>query len=127
LPFKVNCLPLVHSTYTLGYSVEIENKKISFCTDTGYCDNVIKLSQNADIMITECSFESNKEDEKWPHLNPELAAKMAVKANAQKLYLMHFEASQYLFLKDRKKAEEKARKIFVNTHSSYDDMVIDLY
>ena len=41
LPFKVEVLPLKHSSPVLGYRFKIDNKIISYCTDTGYCPNTV--------------------------------------------------------------------------------------
>jgi len=56
------------------------------------------------------------EDKNWPHLNPRNAARVARDSGAKKLALIHFDASLYLTLKDRKKVEKQAQKIFKNTN-----------
>lgn len=94
-PFKLVFLPLVHSVPTLGYRFEIDDKVISYIMDTGYCKNVIKLSKNADLLITESAFLKGECNEKWPHLNPDLAEKIKKEAGAKKLILTHFGADKY--------------------------------
>jgi ribonuclease BN (tRNA processing enzyme) len=126
LPFSVASLPLLHKSLTLGYRFEIDSKIITYCGDTGYCDNAVKLSENADLLITECAFQSGQENADWPHLNPETAARIAKESGAKRLALVHFDAEIYRTIGDRKKAQEDARKIFSDTLASVDDMVIEV-
>ncbi len=126
IPFLVNCKFLHHSLPCLGYRFELDNKIITYCTDTGFCENAIELARNADLLIAECSFKSGQSDANWPHLNPEDAAQIANKANARKLALLHFDANIYRTLEERKEAQEKAREIFNNTFAAMDNMEIKI-
>ena len=85
IPFKIKTLPLLHSSLTLGYRIEVEDKVITYCPDTGYCENAVKLAENADLLMAECSHKPGEYNEKWPHLNPETAGKIAKEAVAKKL------------------------------------------
>lgn len=40
----------------LAYRIEVDNKSIAYSGDTVYDDRMIKLSENVDILIHECSF-----------------------------------------------------------------------
>jgi ribonuclease BN (tRNA processing enzyme) len=126
IPFKFEFLPLLHSSLTLGYRFELDNKVISYCPDTGYCENAVKLAKNADLLITECAFKPGQTSDDWPHLNPETAARIAKEAAAKKLVLVHFDASIYQSLEERKQAEEVAKKIFGNTVAATDNMQIEI-
>jgi len=126
IPFKIDFLPLVHSGGTIGFRIEEENKAITYCPDTAFCKNAVKLSKKADILITECAFRSGENREKWFHLNPELAAAIAAKAGAKKLYLTHFDACRYKTFNDRLKAQKAARKIFPKTYASKDGMRVKI-
>ena len=126
LPFEVECRPLLHSEPSMGYRINIDGKTVSYCLDTGPCDNLIELSKNSDIMITECSFPAGMTVKGWPHLNPELAAKAAKQANARRLALTHFDASIYRNQKDRLKAQGIARRIFPRAFVAKDGMRIKL-
>jgi ribonuclease BN (tRNA processing enzyme) len=121
-PFRFRCLKLKHVSPCFGYRFEIENKVISYCTDTGYCENAVILSRDADLLISECAFKSGRENPDWPHMNPGLAAKLAVASGAKKLALMHFDAYEYQTLRERKEAQKTARKLFKNTFSAEDNM-----
>lgn len=124
LPFSVECQPLVHSVPCFGYRLKIDNKIITYCPDTGVCENAIKLAENADLLMCECSLKAGQSKEDWPHLNPQTAAQIAKQANAKKLALIHFNPHLYPTLTDRKKAEDQAKEIFSNTFSTQDDMEI---
>lgn len=126
IPFSMEALPLKHSDPCYGYRINIDGRTVAFCTDTGYCENAVKLSRNADILISECSFLPGQESEEWPHLNPEQAARIALDADAKKLVLTHFDAARYLTVEHRMNAERSARLIFPHTIASADLMEIVL-
>lgn len=122
LPLKVKFLPLRHPVLCYGYRFQLEEKIVAYCTDTGYCPNLLKLAENADLLILECSFKSGQHVKEWPHLNPEEAATVAKKAGVKKLVLIHFDAELYKTLAERKKAEKIAQKIFKMTRAATDGL-----
>jgi ribonuclease BN (tRNA processing enzyme) len=126
LPFIVEARKLRHPSMTLGYRFEIEGKVISYCPDTGLCENAIHLARSSDILIAECAYKSGQYSDNWPHLNPETAAGIARDAGARSLVLVHFDAELYKTLGERKESESVAREIFKNTCITADDIEIDL-
>jgi len=102
LPFDFKFLPLKHSVPTLGFRYEIGKKIITFISDSGYCENAVNLARDSDILITECSYLIGETNENWPHLNPDLAKRIAVESNSKKLVLTHFAADKYNKLSQRK-------------------------
>ncbi|MBY8992586.1 MAG: MBL fold metallo-hydrolase [Candidatus Lokiarchaeota archaeon] len=124
--FPLTCKLLVHADPCLGYRLELENKIITYCTDTGLCPNLYELAKDADIFITECSYKPGQEEWGWPHLKPEEAAVVAVKSKVKKLVLTHFDASSYKTLQDRKIAEKKAKTIFPEAIAAIDGLEIML-
>jgi ribonuclease BN (tRNA processing enzyme) len=126
LPFNVEALPLRHASLTLGYRFRIDGKTVSYCPDTGFCENALKLAADADLLIAECAYRPGQVVESWPHLNPETAARIAVEARAKLLHLVHFDASLYPALDDRRVAEETARKVFLRTVASHDGMQVGI-
>jgi len=126
LPFTVEAKELNHQSLTLGYRFELEGKVISYCPDTGFCENAIHLARSSDLLIAECAYKSGQSCESWPHLNPETAAKIARGAGVKSLALVHFDAEIYQTLRERKESEGVARKIFDNAFMTADDMEIDL-
>lgn len=121
-PLNFQALQLVHSSKCLGYRFKIDGKIISYCTDTGYCGNSEELSRNADLLISECALPGGQTSDFWPHMNPQLAAKLAAKANAKKLALTHFDAALYTSMAKRKKAQAEARIIFRESFYAYDEL-----
>lgn len=126
IPFGVEFLPLLHSDPCLGYRVKVDGRVITFCTDTGYCENAVKLGRDADLLITECAFLPGQENKEWPHLNPETAARIALESGAKKLVLTHFDAARYLDLNTRRDAEKTARGVFSDSVAAEDLMDIEI-
>ncbi len=112
---------LVHKDPCFGYSLMLEGKKIAYCTDTGVCENYIKLAKDADLLISECSWKERNHVPTWPHLAPEEAAEAARKAGAKRLVLTHFDPVQYDSHEARMDAQRRARTIFPDTEAAEDD------
>lgn len=125
-PFLMEFKLLDHWSPCLGFRFRSEEKIISYCIDTAPCENLSKLAENADLLITECSFRIGEYWKKQIHLNPETAARIAKEAKVKKLALTHFDAYRYKTLKQRKEAEKYAKKIFKNTFCAIDDMKIEI-
>ncbi|MEA3560742.1 MAG: ribonuclease Z [Candidatus Omnitrophota bacterium] len=124
LPFLIECRRLRHSTECFGYRLEINNKVITYCPDTGVCDNAMILARDADLVMCECSLRSGQDNKAWPHLNPELAAQIANKAKAKKMALIHFNPHFYPSTVERRIAEQEAKRIFNNSFQAVDDLEI---
>lgn len=125
LPFKASFLSLKHSIEVLGIRLEINNKIITYCTDTGECQNVVNLAKDADILITECSMAPNVDKDANVHLNPQMAARLAKRSDAKNLYLMHFDASTYTNKEMRIEAELNAKETFDNTFAAFDGLEVE--
>jgi ribonuclease BN (tRNA processing enzyme) len=106
-PLKITTAFLVHTQPVYGYRLDI-GKIITFCTDTGPCDNYINLARNADLLISECSYLPGQESPQWPHLNPETVIVCAKEAGVKKLALVHFAADLYTTVAMREEIREKA-------------------
>ncbi len=127
LPFGLTSLPLIHSGPCLGYRIEINQRVITYCTDTGYCENAVTLARNADLFMTECSLAPGAEPHpQWPHLGPFEAARIASEAHVRQLALIHFDPTQYPTLEDRDAAEKEARLTFPNSVAGRDGMEFHL-
>lgn len=124
-PFRFECRFLVHASPCLGYRFELGGKVIAYCTDTGYCDNIVYLARDADLLIIECSLYPGEETPGWPHMNPETAARIAVDAGVARLALTHFDACRYPRIEDRQKPEDAAKKIFPDTIAAYDGLELE--
>jgi ribonuclease BN (tRNA processing enzyme) len=121
-PFQVKALPLIHAVPDTGYRFEIEGKVIAFLLDTGYCENAVALAKDADFVITECGMLPGDVQPGWPHMNPEVAAKLAVDSGARQMLLIHFGAGAYDTIEKRQHAVDTGRSIYPNLIMGLDNM-----
>ncbi|MBU1086094.1 MAG: ribonuclease Z [Candidatus Omnitrophica bacterium] len=142
LPFKLNIVnskpnfniknmnikarELIHASVCLGYRFCFGKKVISYCTDTGLCENAFYLADKADLLITECALRYGQDDQGWPHLDPAKAASLAKQAKVKKLVMTHFDADNYQTLKSRKIAQLQARKVFKESIVAFDELKIEI-
>ncbi|MFH0888008.1 MAG: ribonuclease Z [Planctomycetota bacterium] len=126
LPIPFEYTILVHPVPTLGYRFLLDGKVITYCTDTGYCENAVRLARGSDLLIAECSYKREMKVSEWPHLNPDDAARLAKESSAKKLVLTHFDASKYKTINERKQAGIQARETFFNTTAATDEIIIKL-
>jgi ribonuclease BN (tRNA processing enzyme) len=110
----------------LGYRFQIENKIVSYCTDTGICDNLYYLAKDADLLISECSYKPGQEKWGWPHLKSEEIAIIAKESNVKTLILTHFDASIFPTLESREHSVIKAKNIFKATVGARDGLSLNL-
>lgn len=86
---KIKAFPMAHSSYSycFGYKIEYNNKSIAYTGDTAWTDEIINLSENTDLFITECSF-YNK-NMKIPHTSYQEILENINKINTKNLLLTH--------------------------------------
>ena len=86
---KISTAPMKHSTSCIGYRIDTaDNKSITYSGDTDYCEEIVSLAKNSDLLILECSV---PDDQKMGgHLTPTLAATIAAESNCKHLILTHF-------------------------------------
>ena len=125
LPFEAEVFAMNHTVPTLAIRMQLEGKTIAYCPDTGLCENAVQAAKDADLLIAESAYLPGQNYPHWPHLNPESAATLAVRANARKLFLVHFDASRYLSMEDRQNGLKAARKIFDKTELGRDGLVLE--
>lgn len=124
LQIPVQTAFLVHNQPVFGYRFEL-SKTITFCTDTGPCEGILTLGADADLLITECAYLPGQENPGWPHLNPEVAVRLATEARAKRLALVHFAADLYASL-DQRSAIKNIGPQFSDVIIGMDDMVIKM-
>jgi len=124
LPFKATFLPMQHSPLSQGMRMELDGVTIAYCLDTGYCENVVELARNADLLIIECTLKPGAVSAS--HLNPENCARIANEACVRKLALTHFEGKSYPDMETRLETEEFVKRLFINTFICRDGMEIAL-
>lgn len=68
-----------------------KGRKIVFCGDTAYCENLVHLAKGADLLIHETTFSQQEEDlaKRNFHSTTTIAAEAAKKAQVEKLIITH--------------------------------------
>ena len=99
-------------------------RKIVYTGDTGHSGNLVKLAENADLLIHEATFEDEMKERaiKDGHSTPSVAAETAKKAGVKRLILTHISARY----KDADKLLQQAKKIFANTDVAEDFLKLEL-
>ena len=102
----------------------VEGKKLAYVTDTSYCNNAVKIADEADLLIIEASLTSDLKDkaDKYNHLTAKQAGLIAKQANVKEVLLTHF-SQRYL---DTAPLEEEAKSVFSNSSAAKDFMQITL-
>ncbi|VBB42166.1 putative Beta-lactamase domain protein [uncultured Desulfatiglans sp.] len=78
-----------HSGQGISYRLRSSDGKILvYSGDTDYCDEIVHLAQDADILILECAFPDHSPVP--GHLTPSSAARIAEQSGARHLVLTHF-------------------------------------
>jgi len=83
-------------------SLTRKGRKVVYSGDTKMCDNLIKLAQNADLLIQDCTYFNFGEFEKYEHTSLEDIIKVVEQIRAKKVILTH--------ISRRYKNPEKLRK-----------------
>ena len=86
--FSVETLSMSHSEVSIGFRVNAQGSSMVYSGDTDYCDNIVRLGRDADLLILECSFPDERKTA--GHLTPSWAGKIAREASCKKLLLTHF-------------------------------------
>jgi ribonuclease BN (tRNA processing enzyme) len=86
--FEIQTLPMNHVSACIGFRVMANGKAVVYSGDTDYCKNIVRLGEEADLLILECSFPDEMKTE--GHLTPSLAGKIAREARCKRLLLTHF-------------------------------------
>jgi len=85
---KILSKPMAHISESVGYRIEFKDgKSMAISGDTDYCQNIVDLASEVDILVLECSFPDGKKVE--GHLTPSLAGRIALESNCKKLLLTH--------------------------------------
>lgn len=105
-------------------STIVKGKKITFILDTTPNKNCYELSQGAEILVSEATYDSTYTEKaiQYKHMTTEQAAIIASKSNVNQLILTHF-SQRY---KTLHALEKEAKSIFPNTILAYDFMKIKL-
>lgn len=85
---KILTKPMAHLPESVGYRIEWKNgKSIVISGDTDYCENIVSLARETDLLILESSFPDEKKVR--GHLTPSLAGRIARESHSRRLLLVH--------------------------------------
>ncbi len=98
--------------------------KIVYSIDTRPCDAVVKLAENADLLIHDSTFDDSMEEKAgmYGHSTARQAAEVAKKADARRLLLTHI-SSMY---KDARPLLDQAKTVFKESLLAEDLMTLEL-
>jgi len=87
--FTLFSAPVQHTTQSIGFRIEDSSgNSMVYSGDTGYCEEMVDLAKDADLLILESSFPDGQGVE--GHLTPSQAGEIAARAGATRLVLTHF-------------------------------------
>jgi ribonuclease BN (tRNA processing enzyme) len=87
---KVSFKWMKHAVPCLGMRFEENGKTLAYSADTEWCDEIINISDNADILMCETSIFNKQKGQINGHLTAGEVGKIADIAKVKKLVLTHF-------------------------------------
>jgi Metal-dependent hydrolases of the beta-lactamase superfamily III len=92
-PFSFTTFEMAHiGVHAMGYRIEAGSSVLAYTGDTGPCDAVVEMSQDADLLLAEATYQDA--NTLFPfHLSASQAAEHAVRAGVRSLLLTHLTPS----------------------------------
>jgi ribonuclease BN (tRNA processing enzyme) len=86
--FLISAIPVAHTPHLKCYGISItdQHKKFAFSGDTEWSDNLLKISEKADIFLCECNFYDQDFN---GHLNYQRLIENRDKFTCKKMFLTH--------------------------------------
>lgn len=89
-PFTLSFMPTIHPVPCFAISIQAEDKKLVYSSDTEFNQNIILFSKGADLLLCEANFLQRHIEMGLPnHLSAGQAGCIARKAMVKKLLLTH--------------------------------------
>jgi ribonuclease BN (tRNA processing enzyme) len=89
-PFKITTAAMRHTVPTFGVRLEAGGSTLAYSADTGPTDELAKLARDADLLVSEASYQEAEGRDLPPiHLSARQAGEAAAEAGAGKLVLTH--------------------------------------
>lgn len=86
--FELRTAAMAHRPESQAYRIQLsDGRSVVYSGDTDYCENLIQLAEQADLLICECSMPDEMKIS--GHLTPALAGTIATRAKVKKLLLTH--------------------------------------
>lgn len=97
-------------------------RKVVYTGDTKYCENIVKFSKDADVLICDSTFSGDFVEKAgdYKHTTSSQAAEIAKKANVKKLFLTHISRRYQNEDLGTEKLLDDARKVFKNSVLAHD-------
>ncbi len=87
--YSVTAKPMDHyATKAIGYRLASRGKSLVYSGDTDYCEAIVELGCDADLLVLECSVPDSLAVE--GHLTPSECGEIARESGCKKLLLTHF-------------------------------------
>ncbi len=83
----ITAVKVPHIDSSLAYRIDAEGKSLVYSGDTDYSENLIQLSQNADLLIIECALPD--QHKRKGHLTPKEVIKITNECGAKKIVVTH--------------------------------------
>jgi ribonuclease BN (tRNA processing enzyme) len=114
---SITSAPVHHTPHSIAFRLQDHNgTSMVYSGDTDYCDTIVELARDCDVLILECSFPDGMHCE--GHLTPELAGRIAAESRCKQLVLTHFYP-----VCDPQKSCEGAAKHFAGSIQAASDML----
>jgi ribonuclease BN (tRNA processing enzyme) len=88
-PFRVTTERMNHPVETFGFRAEHAGRTVAYSADTGPTDALVRLAQDADLLLSEASFQDSENNPPDLHLTARQAGEHATRAGARQLVLTH--------------------------------------
>jgi len=86
---KISFRLMSHPIETYGVIVQKDAKKFVYSSDTRYCNNIVEMSKDADLLLCECGvMERDRTDDTY-HLSGIEVGQIAKLSNAKKVLITH--------------------------------------
>ena len=121
-PFSISVFEMTHiGVNAVGFRVEAAGGVLAYTGDSGPCDAVVEMSQDAGILLAEATYQNDSV--LYPfHMSAAQAGEMATKAGVGRLVLTHLLPGLDPALSIAEAAETFAGPVDVATH----DMVLEV-
>jgi ribonuclease BN (tRNA processing enzyme) len=88
-PFLVTPVPVAHPVEAYGFRVAHRGGTVAYTGDTGWCEELVRLADHADVLLAEASFQSGADNPSGVHLTGSECGRLAEAAEAGALVLTH--------------------------------------
>ena len=88
-PFRITAEHMNHPVETFGFRVEQAGWTLAYSADTGQSDALVRLARDADVLLSEASFQDGQPNPSDLHLTARQAGEYAARAGAGQLVLTH--------------------------------------